>query len=100
MFSADPRKDHDIVMIYLGIYLNHIKLIGIKFKIQTDKGFECYANTNFPALFVRNTLMWTAFVTSLDQGGPSKLQTIVALSITKMITLSNALCISSPSLKL
>ncbi len=29
-FSADPHKDHGVAMMYLCMYLNHTKLIGIK----------------------------------------------------------------------
>ncbi len=44
-------EDHSVPMIYLGMYLNHTKLIGIKIKIQPDKGFECYADADFAGAF-------------------------------------------------
>mmetsp|Transcript_10154 Transcript_10154/g.21792 ORF Transcript_10154/g.21792 Transcript_10154/m.21792 type:complete len:102 (-) Transcript_10154:646-951(-) len=52
-FSVDPRKDHGVAMMYLGMYLNHTKLIGIKFKIQPKKAFGCYVDADFAGAFSR-----------------------------------------------
>ncbi|KAL7460335.1 hypothetical protein ACHAXS_002092 [Conticribra weissflogii] len=39
-FSQDPHEYYGVAIMHLGINLNHTKHIGIKFKIQSDKGFE------------------------------------------------------------
>ncbi len=103
-FSADPREDHGVAMMYLGMYLNHTKLIGIKFKIQPDKGFECYADADFAGAFskehsdedpvvAKSRSGWYIFYAGCPIAWASKLQTMVALSTTEAeyIALSNAL---------
>ncbi len=103
-WSSDPRLEHGEAVLYLCMYLNKTRGLGLKFKPDTAKGFECYANANFVGYWLK----YTADVdpaTAKSRSGrymfyagvpiiwASKLQTQIALSTTEAeyIALSCAL---------
>ncbi|KAL7478001.1 hypothetical protein ACHAW6_005008 [Cyclotella cf. meneghiniana] len=45
--SADPRLDHGEAIVYLVKYLKAIHHIGLRFKPDVSKGFQCYCNADF-----------------------------------------------------
>ncbi len=53
-YSADPQKEHGLAVEYLCMYLNYTSKLGIKFKVDEKKGFECYADADFAEGFNRD----------------------------------------------
>ena len=112
-FSADPRYEHGIAMLYLGKYLNKTRLIGLKFKPDDNKGFECYCDADFcgnwtkefaeyDVATVKSRSGWVIFYAGCPIIWASKLQTQVALSTTEAeyIAMSSALCDVIPIMEL
>jgi hypothetical protein len=104
-YSSDPRQSHGEAILYLVCYLKKTCELGICFKPDPKKGFECYCDADFSGLWNK------AFApvnpsTSKSQGGwiifyagwpiswASKLQSQVALSTTeaKYVAMSQSLC--------
>ena len=112
-YWLDPRQSHDKVVLYLVHYLKKMRDLGLNFKPDPMKDFECYCDTNFS----RN---WNKAFTSLDPstaksrsgskvfyaGCPiswaSKLHSQVALSTSeaKYIAMSQSLCDFIPVMNL
>jgi hypothetical protein len=46
-YSLDPRQTHGEAFLYLICYLKKTPDLGLKFKPNPDKGFECYCNADF-----------------------------------------------------
>jgi hypothetical protein len=46
-YSLDPRQTHGEAILYLIRYLKKTRDLGLKFKPNPDKGFECYCNADF-----------------------------------------------------
>ncbi len=46
-YSSNLREPHGKAILYLVWYLKKTRDLGIHFKPQLDKGFECYCNTDF-----------------------------------------------------
>ncbi len=46
-YSSDPRQLRGEAILYLVCYLKRSRNLGLKFKPDPKKGFECYCDTNF-----------------------------------------------------
>jgi hypothetical protein len=46
-YSSDPRQSHGEAILYLVCYLKKTRDLGLKFKPDPKKGFECYCDANF-----------------------------------------------------
>jgi hypothetical protein len=46
-YSSDPRQSHGEAILYLVRYLKKMRDLGLKFKPDLKKGFECYCDANF-----------------------------------------------------
>ena len=46
-YSSDPRKEHGEAIIYIIKYLKAIRHIGLCFKPDHTKGFQCYCDADF-----------------------------------------------------
>ncbi len=46
-YSSDPRQTHGEAILYLIRYLKKTRDLGLKFKPNPDKGFECYCDADF-----------------------------------------------------
>ncbi len=50
-YSSDPRKLHGKAILYLVCYLKKTCNLGLHFKPDPSKGFECYCNADFSRLW-------------------------------------------------
>ncbi len=46
-YSSDPRQSHGKAILYLVRYLKKTRNLGLKFKPDPKKGFECYCDADF-----------------------------------------------------
>ncbi len=46
-YSSNPRQSHGEAILYLVCYLKKTRDLGLKFKPDPKKGFECYCDANF-----------------------------------------------------
>jgi hypothetical protein len=46
-YSSDPRTSHGEAVIYLIHYLKKTRDLGLHFKPDPTKGFECYCDADF-----------------------------------------------------
>jgi hypothetical protein len=46
-YSSDPRESHGEAILYLVCYLKNTRNLGLKFKPDPKKGFECYCDADF-----------------------------------------------------
>ncbi len=46
MYSSDPRQTHGETILYLVCYLKKMRDLGLKFKPDSKKGFECYCDAD------------------------------------------------------
>eukprot|EP01082_Thalassiosira_pseudonana_P014670 g13359.t1 g13359 contig8:485418-487020(-) len=90
-YSSDPRKEHGEAIIYLVRYLKGTRHLGLKFKVDRTKGFECYVDADFAGAWNRAFAAtdpstaksrggWIVFYAGCPIIWASKLQTQVALS--------------------
>jgi hypothetical protein len=52
-YSSDPRKLHGKAILYLVRYLKKTRDLGLHFKPDPSKGFECYCDADFLGLWNR-----------------------------------------------
>ncbi len=72
-----------------GCVYSHTKLIGIKFKFQWGKGFECYADVPMRTPFVVTSWSdWCVFYVRYPVVWASKMQTMVALCTINSVFIS------------
>jgi len=103
-FSSDPREPHGEAVLYLVRYLVKTCNLGIRFKPDPSKGFECYCNANFSGNWNKSLALldpatsksrsgWIIFFAGCPSIWASKLQSQVALFTTeaKYIALSMSL---------
>ncbi len=103
-YSSDPRQSHGEAILYLVRYLKKTRDLGLKFKPDSKKGFECYCNTDFSGNWNRKFAPvdpsttksqsgWIIFYAGCPVSWASKLQLQIALSTTKAeyIAMSQAL---------
>jgi hypothetical protein len=50
-YTSDPRKTHEEAILYLARYLMKSRDLGIRFKPNSSKGFECYCDADFSGLW-------------------------------------------------
>ena len=92
-YSSDPMKEHGEAIIYIVKYLNATRHIGICFKPDPVKGFQCYCDADFAANWnkqfsatdpstTKSGTGWIVFYTGCLIIWASKLQSQVVLSTT------------------
>jgi hypothetical protein len=103
-YSSDPRQSHGEAILYLFHYLKKMCDLGLKFKPDPKKGFECYSDTDFSGNWIKefapvdpsiakSRSRWIIFYAGCPVSWASKLQSQIALSTTeaKYIAMSQAL---------
>jgi hypothetical protein len=103
-YSSDPRQSHGEAILYLVRYLKKMRNLGLKFKPDSKKGFECYCDAEFSGNWNREFAPvnpstakspsgWIIFYAECPISWASKLQSQIALSTTKAeyIAMSQAL---------
>lgn len=105
-FSANPKKEHGDAIMYLAMYLNKTRDIGLRFKPDPEKGFEDYCDADFIGQYnkydspgttdpsiAKSRSGWIVFYAGCPIVWASKLQTQTALSTTEAeyISLSQSL---------
>ena len=103
-YSSDPREPHGEAILYLVRYLKRTCDLGICFKPDPDKGFECYCDADFSGNWnkqfapvdpsaSKSCSGWAVFYAGCPVCWASKLQSQVALSTTEAeyIAVSQAL---------
>jgi hypothetical protein len=104
-YLSDPRQSHGEAILYLVCYLKKTRDLGLKFKPDPKKGFECYCDADFSGNWNREFAPvdpstaksqsgWIIFYAGCPFSWASKLQSQIALSTTeaKYIAMSQALC--------
>jgi hypothetical protein len=102
--SLDPRQSHGEAILYLVCYLKKTRDLGLKFKPDSKKGFECYCDADFSGnqnkeftpvdpSTAKSQSRWIIFYAGCPVSWASKLQSQVAQSTTdgKYIARSQAL---------
>ena len=93
-YSSDPRKTHGEAIEYLVRYLKRTRDLGLSFKPNPSKGFECYCDADFSGNWnkefapvdpstAKSRSGWIVFYAGCPVCWASKLQTQVALSTTE-----------------
>ena len=93
-YSADPREPHGEAILYLVRYLKKTRDLGLRFKPDPTKGFECYCDADFSGNWnkpfaandpstAKSRSGWVVFYANCPIIWASKLQTQVALSTTE-----------------
>jgi len=94
-YSSDPRQSHGEAILYLVRYLKKTRDLGLKFKPDPKKGFQCYCDADFsgnwnkafapvdPRSTAKSRSGWIIFYAGCPVSWASKLQSQVALSTTK-----------------
>jgi hypothetical protein len=103
-YSSDPRTSHGEAVIYLIRYLKKTRDLGLRFKPDPSKGFECYCDADYSGLWnkafapvdpstSKSRSGWIIFYAGCPISWASKLQSQVALSTTEAeyIAMSQAL---------
>ncbi len=103
-YSSDPREPHGEAILYPVWYLKKTPDIGIRFKPNHEKGFECYCDADFSGNWnkqfahvdpstSKSRSGWIVFYAGCPVCWASKLQSQVALSTTEAeyIAMSQAL---------
>jgi hypothetical protein len=101
---SDPRQSHGEAILYLVRYLKKTCNLGLKFKPDPKKGFECYCDADFSGNWNREFAPmdpstaksqrgWIIFYAGCPVSWASKLQSQITLSTTeaKYIPMSQAL---------
>ncbi len=93
-YSSDPEEPHGEAILYLVWYLKKTRDLGICFKPDPKKGFECYCDANFSGNWnkkfahknpstSKSQSGWVVFYVGCPVCWASKLQSQVALSTTE-----------------
>ena len=103
-YSSDPRTSHGEAVVYLIRYLKKTRDLGLHFRPDPSKGFECYCDADFSGLWnkafapvdsstSKSRSGWIIFYAGCPISWASKLQSQVALSTTEAeyIAMSQAL---------
>jgi len=103
-YSSDQRQSHGEAILYLVRYLKKMRDLGLKFKPDPKKGFECYCDADFSGnwnkafapvdlITAKSRSGWIIFYAGYPVSWASKLQSQVALSTTEAeyITMSQSL---------
>jgi hypothetical protein len=92
-YSSDPREEHGEAILYLVQYLKKTRHLGLRFKPDEKKGFECYCDVDFTGNWNKDFAQvdpstaksrsgWDIFYAKCPIIWVSKLQSQVALSTT------------------
>ncbi len=46
-YASNPRQSHGEAILHLVCYLKKMRDLGLKFKLDPKKGFECYCDMDF-----------------------------------------------------
>ncbi len=103
-YLPDPRQSHGEAILYLVCYLKKTCNLGLKFKPDPKKGFECYCDTDFSGNWKREFAPvdpsttksqsgWIILYAGCPVSWASKLQSRIALPTTEAeyIAMSQAL---------
>ncbi len=103
-YLSNPRQSHSKAILYLVCYLKKTRNLGLKFKPDSKKHFECYCDVDFSKNWTRefapvnpssakSQSRWIIFHAGCPISWASKLQSQVALSTTEAeyITMSQSL---------
>jgi hypothetical protein len=93
-YSSDPRKEHGEAIVYIVRYLKKTRHLGLKFRPNESKGFECYCDADFAGNWnkafaqhdpstAKSRSGWVIFYARCPIIWASKLQSQVALSTTE-----------------
>ena len=93
-YSSDPRLEHGATIVYIVKYLKVTCCIGLRFKPDTSKVFQCCCNADFAANWknecatmdhstAKSRSGWIVFYAACPIIWASKLQSQVALSTTE-----------------
>ncbi|KAL3786278.1 hypothetical protein HJC23_005356 [Cyclotella cryptica] len=93
-YSSDPRKKHGEAIVYIVRYVKKTRHLGLKFRPNESKGFECYCNADFAGNWNKDFAQhdpstaksrsgWVIFYARYPIIRASKLQSQVALSTTE-----------------
>jgi hypothetical protein len=52
-YSLDPRQSHGEAILYLVRYLKKTRDLGLKFKPDPKKDFECYCDADFSGNWIK-----------------------------------------------
>jgi hypothetical protein len=112
-YLSDSRQSHGEAILYLVCCLNTTHDLGLKFKPDSKKGFECYCDADFSGNWnkefipvdsstAKSQSRWIIIYAGCPIYWASKLQSQVALSTTKAeyIAMSQALCDVIPIMNL
>ncbi len=73
-YSSDPRQSHGEAILYLVRYLKKTCNLGLKFKPDLKKGFECYCDTDFSGNLNREFAPVDSRTTKYEADGSSSTQ--------------------------
>jgi hypothetical protein len=93
-YLSDPRQSHGEAILYLVCYLKKMRNLGLEFKPDPKKGFECYCDADFSGNWkktfaavdpgtAKSRSGWIIFYVGCPISWASKLQSQVALSTTE-----------------
>jgi hypothetical protein len=93
-YSSNPRQSHGESILYLVHYLKKKRDLGLKFKPDSKKGFECYCDADFSGNWnkvvapvdpttAKSRNGWIIFYAGCPVSWASKLQSQVSLSTTE-----------------
>ena len=103
-YLSDPRQSHGEAILYLVRYLKKTHDLGLKFKPDPKKGFECYSDTDFSGNWIKefapvdpsiakSRSRWIIFYAGCPVSRASTLESQIVLSTAEAeyITMSQAL---------
>jgi hypothetical protein len=73
-YSSDPRESHGEAILYFVHYLKKMRDLGLKFKPDPKKGFECYCDADFSGIGTGNLHLWIPVPPSHEVDGSSSTQ--------------------------
>eukprot|EP00804_Cyclotella_cryptica_P023589 CCRYP_011926-RA/>CCRYP_011926-RA protein AED:0.24 eAED:0.24 QI:0/-1/0/1/-1/1/1/0/157 len=93
-YSDDPRQEHGEAIVYIMKYLKATRHIGLRFKPDASKGFQCYCDADFAGNWnkefaetdpstAKSRNGWVVFYAACPVIWASKLQSQVAVSTTE-----------------
>ena len=98
-YSSDPRLEHGEAIQYLVRYLKKTRDLGLKFKLDPSKGFECFCDADFSGNWnkafaphdsstAKSRAGWVIYYAACPIIWASKIESQVALSTTESEYLS------------
>jgi hypothetical protein len=78
-YLSDPRQSHGEAILYLVRYLKKAHVLGLNFKPDPKKGFECYCDVDFSGNWNGNLHPWIPVPLSHEADGSSSMQDVPSL---------------------